>query len=45
MYQEGHIEIDFRTKQAVMTLQKVKAPPPTLDESTEKPKGKAPLQH
>jgi hypothetical protein len=42
MYQEGHIEIDFKTKQAVMTLQKVKAPPPTLDENEDKPKGKAP---
>ena len=35
MYQEGHISVDFNTKQAVMTLQKVeakaKAPPPPLD--------------
>ena len=36
MYQKGHISIDFKAKQAVMTLQnaepKAKAPPPPLDE-------------
>jgi hypothetical protein len=37
LYQEGHISIDFNTKQAVMTLQKVepkaKAPPLNENES------------
>ena len=41
MYQEGHIEIDFKKKQAVMTLQKAKAPPPPLNEEENRPKGKA----
>ena len=36
MYQEGHIEIDFNKKQAVMALQKAKAPPPPLDEDEQR---------